>query len=248
MSKLHELLAVEGDLEGTAKKILEETQVTFEKKAGHFFGSHKRLEMFDSEAVGAPDEYQELTETVHSKLEYTSEHFVRYLDAVLQKEATNQIAVADLVVDGVTIATNLPATFLLGLESKLKQLRKVYEAMPTLAPGKKWELDPSRGEHIYVTAMPDEKLKTAKTFRHKVLYDATEHHPAQIEKWEETENVGKYVTTVWSGMITPAEKSTLLGRLDKLLREVKKARQRANSTKVLKRTIGKELFAFINGE
>lgn len=250
MAKLHELLAVEGDLEGTYKKILEETTTTFAKKPGLFFGFSKELEMFADSAGGleTPNEYQELTDTVHSKLEYTASSVKRYFDAVLQKEMTNQTARADLVVDGKVIADLLPATFLLGLETKLKALRKVYEAIPTLAPGKKWVPDPTKGEHVYLTDRPDEKFKTAKTFKHKVLYEATDKHPAQIEKWEETENVGKYVTTTWSGMLTSAEKSEMIGRLDKLLRAVKKARQRANTAEVVKGSIGDKLFAFINNK
>lgn len=250
MSKLHELLAVEGDLEGTFKKIIDETAAVFEKKPALFSGFTKHLEMFSENdpLASTPDEVQELTTTVPDRLDYTADHVIRYFDAVLQKEATNQTARADIVVDGVTIAKDLPATFLLGLEAKLKHLRKIYDAAPTLAPGKKWNRNAELGKHVYVCERPEERFKTAKTFQHKVLYDATEHHPAQIEKWEETENVGKYITTHISGMISPAEKSALIGRLDKLIRAVKKARQRANSVDVQKRTIGKELFAYIRGE
>lgn len=246
MSKLHELLAVEGDLEGTYKKVLEEAKVTFGKKAAHFFGRHKKLEMFDENAPRPPDEFQEMVTTVHDKLEYVGEHIIRYFDAVLQKERTNQAATGDIIIDGNVIAKNLPATFLLGLETRLKLIRSMYETTPTLPPGDKWIPDPNRGKHVFVMANPDEKFKTAKTFKHKILYDATDKHPAQIEKWEEVENVGKYSTETWSGLISTAEKSVLLGRIDKLIRAVKKARQRANTQEVIEITIGKELFDFIH--
>ena len=141
MPKLHELLAVEGDLEGTYKKIVDEAKVTFDKKGAHFFGVHRRLEMFDEDLPKAPDEHQEMVTTVHDKLEYVNEHVVRYFDAVLQKERTNQDAKADIVVDGVSLAKDLPATFLLGLENKLKNVRSLFQAIPTLPPGRKWEKD-----------------------------------------------------------------------------------------------------------
>ena len=48
-------------------------------------------------------------------------------------------------------------------------------------------------------------------------------------------------------MISPAEKSAILGRLDKLTRAVKKARQKANTAEVTKVTIGEELFKYIHG-
>ena len=49
MAKLHEILAVEGDLEATAKKIINEAINTFSKKADHFIEAHRSLKMFDEE-------------------------------------------------------------------------------------------------------------------------------------------------------------------------------------------------------
>jgi hypothetical protein len=249
MSKLHEVLAVEGDLKGTHDKILQEGIATFTKKIDHFTGHHKTLQLFRDEDQGmeTPDEFKELTTTVHDKLKYIFQPIVKYWDVCLQKETTNQQAKADLVVDNVTIGKDLPATFLLGMETKLKQLRMVVETIPTLQPGIKWTLDPDRGEHVYKAEHDEKKYKTAKTMRHKVLYEATDHHPAQIDKWEDTENVGLYITTRWSGMISPAEKSNILSRIDKLIRAVKKARQKANNVDVVKINVGKEMIDYIMG-
>ena len=247
MPKLHELLAVESDLEGTYKNILSETTNTFSKKPHLFLGAEKRLEMFDDKAEAQPVQRQEMTETVKGKLDYQSESIVRYLDAVLQKERTNQDAKANLEIDDLVIAEDIPATFLLGLETKLKHVRSVYMAIPTLPPNIKWEKDENIGEDVYRRVHPEETFKTAKTFKHKVLYEATDKHPAQIEKWEENVDVGRYTTASWNGFISPTEKSVLLGRIDKLLRAVKKARQRANTQEVAKDEIGSALFNYING-
>ena len=192
-----------------------------------------------------PEEQQELDCTVKDKMDYMAGHIVRYFDAILQKEKTNQSAVADLIVDGVVIAEKLPATFLLGLEKRLKLVREVYKQIPTLPLGKKWLEDSTMGQGVYLCHTPDEKFKTRKVFRFNVLYEATPEHPAQIEKWEEQENVGKYVTVTWSGMITSAKKSSILGRVDKLIRATKKARQRANAAEVVELSVGKEIFDYI---
>jgi hypothetical protein len=247
MSKLHELLSVEGDLEGEYKKILDETKNTFSKKEDHFFGFVRKLVMFDENAPETPDEHKEMVTTVHDKLEYSKDAITRYIDAVLQKESTNQIAVADLVIDGMTIAVGLPATFLLGLETKLKHIREMYETIPTIPPGIKWEHDPTKGDHVYSMTYPEVKFKTEKIFKVQVLYEATDKHPAQVEKIPETKDVGRYEKYTWSGMMSPAEKSMVLGRIDKLIRAVKKARQRANSAEVMDRSIGEDLFRYING-
>lgn len=249
MGQLHELLAVEGDIEGIAKKIIEETVKVFSDKPALFIGFNRHLEMFaedDSENHQGIEDHQEITETVSNKLDYMSDHVKRYFDSLLQKELTNQTAKADLIVDGLIIAKDLPATFLLGLESRLKNLRRVYEAIPTLAPGIKWLPDETKGQNIWAADRPEERYKTAKAFKSQVLVEATEHHPAQVEKWEETVNVGKYVNKRWCGMLSPAQKSMMLARIDKLIRAVKKGRQRANKAEVEVRNIGAELFAFIH--
>lgn len=247
-SVLHELLAVEGDLDGAHKKILEETKITFTKRSDHFMGQHRKLEMFVDDGINYPEEHKAIDTTVQAKLDHMKKTEVRYFDAMLQKEATNQAATADLVVDGVVIGAGLPATFLLGMETRLKHLRAAYEVIPTLQPGVEWVLDESQGAGVYKTDKPAEKLKTETVIEAVVLYEATKEHPAQIKEVSNVKNVGKYVQTIWSGMITPAEKSALLGRIDKLIRAFKQARQRANTTEVVKRSIGAELFAFIDSK
>jgi len=245
MSRLHQVLAVEADLEGKYRRICEETIKTF-GKSEMFRGSHRKLVSFAENAPEWPEENSELTTTVDERLEYTAGPIVSYFDALLQKEATNQDAVADLVVNGVLIGTALPATFLLGLESRLKYVRKVYESIPTLAVGTKWELAPEKGKDIYAMTYPEEKLKSELTFKSQVLVEPTEHHPAQIEKWQEQMPVGKFVKNVWCGMITSSQKSALLQNIDDLLKGVKMARQQANSVEVKKLSIGAGIVSFIN--
>ncbi len=247
MSKLHELLAVEGDLEGTYKKILEETKVNFSKHPDRYFGFHERTELFDETAPQEADSHKELDDTVPSKLGYTEGSIVRYLDAVLQKERTNQDARADLTVDGVIIAKDVPATVLISLETKLKTIRSIYETIPNIQPVIKWERDETQGSDVYRRAHHQEKFRTKKNMKNHVVAEATKEHPAQVQVYNEDEKIARIVTDTWCGMISPAEKSALLGRVDKLIRGVKRSRQKANTTEVVKITIGKELFTYING-
>ena len=245
LAKLHELLAVEGDLEGEKTKILEEAKVSFTKKPELFTGFNKGLRMFDdSRSNENAEESRKVDSTIKEKLEYVKTSVVRYWDACLQKEATNQLAKSDIEVNGVTIAKDVPATFLLKLESELKKYREILETVPTHASGHEWTASPDLGEGIY-SAKKDDSFKTEKKPVHKVLYEATDKHPAQIEKWTEDVKVGKYEHRLFSGMVSPAEKSLMIGKVDKLLRAVKQARQRANTQEVDKRTIGEEVFAYL---
>jgi len=247
-SKLHQVLAVEGDLEGTFKKVTNEAVATFQKHPDMFRGSTQILTHSDeSRKIEDKTSHVKLETTVADKLNYVAEHGITYIDANLQKEATNQHAVADLIIDGKVIATSLPATFLLGLEKKLQTIHKMAMSIPTLAKGIHWEKDKTAGDNVYRTKHATEKTRTAKSFQHKVLVEATDKFPAQIKEWEEQMPIGKFVDTMESGMLSTAEKSNLLARIDKLYYATKKARQKANETVVIDKTVGKEIFSFILG-
>lgn len=251
MAKLHEILAVEQGLQTAARKINEETIRTFDKKDEHFVETTRTVTHFAEEDQKLDtSESKAMVTTVFDKLLYTVGSNVRALDAYLQKEATNQKAVADIVIDDKVLATAVPATVLLGLETKIAELRAVYEKIPTLAPGPTWEVDRDRRKTggVYRSESPDVTFRTKRTVKPVVMAPATEHHPAQVQAISEDVPVARITTQHWSGMITSAQKSDLLGRIDRLLRAVKRARQRANSTEVEKRHIGKVLFDFLHGD
>lgn len=252
MSHLHEVLAVDKELEAIAWKVFEEGVNTFTKKTEHFLGSDKRYEMFDEgrqkEAEGLR-EHREVTTTVPDKLFYVTGHFVRFLDALAQKETTNQEARADVLLpDGNVLLADVPATLLLALENKLAKLRALYENLPTLQPGVKWAEDTQMGKYIYKAEGDIVKHKTEKVLQFKIMVNPTDKHPAQVEKWFEDKPIGQSITAHWSGMISPAQKSNLLARIDILLHAVKKARMRANETEVVKINIGERLFNYLHAE
>ena len=115
----------------------------------------------------------------------------------------NTNTVPDIIINAKILVKEVPSTTLLGLESKIKQWREVLDSVPTLPPGTAWERDDKIGKDVYRRKHPEEKFRTAKTFKHTVLVPPTDKHPAQIEKWQEDVNVGKYITESWSGMLTP---------------------------------------------
>jgi hypothetical protein len=250
MGKLHEVLAVSSDLETVASKVLEEGVDTFKKRTDHFLGNLKRLEMFDEARKveeAAFNESKEIVTTVQDKLNYVSANLIKFLDVVAQKETANQDAKADVVLeDGTKILEGVPATLLLALESKLAKFRALYEAIPTLQPGVKWIPEPDKGEGVYRADQDEIRHKTEKVVMHKVLYDATDKHPAQIKEWSEDRPIGQFVNVKWSGMITPARKSVMLSRIDELIKSVKKARTRANEQEVKSVDVGKRLFNYIH--
>jgi len=247
MGKLHEVLAVETDLKATADKLLKEALHTLKDKATHFEASEVRFHPDEETSLVEAPEVKPMVDTVRSKIKFVTEPYAKYIDAVFQKEATNQIAKADLELsdeDGekVTIAKDVPATVLLGLETRLKEVRALYESAPTLAPGENWQKDAQTG-HYKATS---ERIRTAKVTEPLVVVPATKEHPAQVATVSKDVRKGRVVTTKESSFLTSAEKSELLGRVDTLIRAVKRARMRANSAEVVGGKIGKKIFDFIH--
>lgn len=249
--KLHELLAVLTSIDEEARKIVDETKVTFTKKAHLFVGQSRRLTMFSESRAGENTiENKDVDETVMGKLGYMMKSLVRSINAAATREQTNAIASAEVMIDGQSLfGRALPATALLMLEDKLRQIRSVVELVPTLEPGISWIPDPQFQDGRYCSAVPEISFREEKEVQHKILTEAIVRDgvgiPAQIEKWTANIRVGRYEAIKKSGTISPAQKSDILGRVDKLLRAVKSARARANATEIEDVKIGATIADFI---
>lgn len=245
MGKLHELLAVESSLEKTTRKLCDESKRTLDKE-NLFAGQTRRLEMLDVEqsAYNMKDT-QELTSTVDENLNYTFAELAKYWDVVYQKDLGNQKALGNIVVNGRELAADIPATTLLGLESKLVKVREVLEKAHTLAPGIKWIPDTQERAGVWVAAEDQIQFKTEKETEFKIAAPATKEHPAQVRELSRTRNTGKFTTTKQSGLLTPLEKAERIQRVDTLINAVKRARNRANDVEVENNKIGAALIGYI---
>ena len=247
MGKLYEVLAVEGDAQSRAVKLLAETKATFANKENLFKGKSRKLSLFDQapereveiKALEAKDSTNIKVEaTVPDSLNYLANVQADYWDVMYQKEATNQLAKADVIaVDGSILLTGVPVTFLLCMENRLKDLRPVLEAIPTLAPGVSWSADDAYGAYI-CKAPETSDVKTKEDVDHRVIVPVTGNVPAQVATIKVTTNIGKYTTNEWSGLISSAQKAHLLADFDALYGAIKQARQRANAAEVVTDKVG----------
>jgi hypothetical protein len=249
MGKHYETLAALKDRERTEDLIVKESLVTFTKKTDHFTGGTRTLRMFDAareHEEAAAKEVRTLTTTVDEKLEHTNASQAIYLDALGSKERTNQLAKADVIVDGKVLMTGVPAPLLLAYEKYFAMRRDLYAVIPTLSPGIKWILDTQERPGVYKAEEDIVKHKTEKIPMHKVLVEPTKEHRAELEKWFADVPVGDFVETRQSGMWTPAKKAEVLGRYDRLVVALKEARSRANDLPALESIDGKAAFDFLN--
>lgn len=247
MAKLHEILAVEGDLRSTADVVLKEGAGTFEKRPTHFLQTETGTKHFsESEQTLDTTEHKQLVTTVAAQLTHIGGIVTRYYDAYLQKEATNQTARGTVEINGKAFLEDVPVVVLLGMEQRLKELRDVYEKIPTLQPGPTWEPDPTMPHGVYRSRYPEERFITKKTKRAFVMYEATDKHPAQVQALDEDVPVAKRTVTQWSSMLSIHDKSLLIDRVDALIQAFKTARMRANEAELIRREMGKRLFAYLH--
>lgn len=253
MSVLHEILAVERHTSEQANTLLDETVKKF-GKSEYYNGYISDLQMInetpESVAIAkAAREERPLITTVFETLEYALDAWAKAEDVIFQKNVTNTVANSDLIFRGTVLATEVPVDELMGLENRLKKLREVMTRIPTLDNSKKWVEDNTHAlRGVFATPEPTVTTKTEKTTKAVVLYEATEHHPAQVKEVSTDVVVGNYHRSFTSGCATSRQKANVLSLLDELMAEVKKARMRANSTQVVNAKIGESITKLILDE
>jgi len=245
MAKMHELLAVEPDAITVADKMINEALGTFSKKPDHFKGQAARTTYLLEERQNENySDSKELVSTVDAKLDHTTKAMIRLFDVLAQRDATNQTTKADVVLDGKVIAKDLPGTFLLSMEQRLKQFRPLLEAVPTLDPAIAWAEDKDKG--VGVWRSPEQTaFRTEKVLDVLTLSPATDKHPAQVKEYTIDKRVARVDTVHYAGAWSTARKAEVLNRLDKLSAAIKQARMRANMGEVVDVHPGKSLLDYV---
>src|SRR5688572_2648958 len=99
----------------------------------------------------------------------------RLFDVILTKDVANGVAKADIVVDGTSIATDVPVTYLLFMEKQLTDLHTFVTKLPVLDAAESWAFD--EATDAYATP-PTQTTRSKKVPRNHVKAEATEKHPA----------------------------------------------------------------------
>lgn len=247
-TKLHELLAAESSLETQAAKVRTDLAETFQKKR-HLF--EEKRTTFQSAEEGRPaviEAQSNIQSSVSQELNWVSGHLTKALDASYQVAEANTKARADVVLDdeaATVLLKDIPAIALLELEKRLSEIRELLSTVPTLDPAKSFEADTHKGEGVF-KAREVTKNRTKKDVKVIVKYPATEQHPAQTELVAEDKVIGTISEQEWSSMFTPAQKSEVLDRAERLIRAVRRARSRANDTEAdTTKRIAAKMFGFI---
>lgn len=241
MPKLSQILAAE-----KSQKSLAYAEITKAHKAHQkptlFEGFFKTYAPIDEDGDPLPPEVKRVQQRFAEAFRVYRKHIGKTIDNTGTKDYTNCRARADVVVDGEVIIPQAPVPFLLYMEKQLNDLRKFVDTIPTLDPSEQWTWD----EHQSLfKSQPTQNRRTKKVEKPVVLYDATEHHPAQCQMVTEDVPVGTWTTVRMSGAIPLPNQEALIERIDRLTEAVKYAREEANAIEADEQDLAGRVFGWI---
>lgn len=246
MAKLHELLATDSSTKGQAQKTRTDLQHSFEKRR-HLFSEKLVTHKYESDRADEIKDQSTIQSTILKEVDWITNIITKAIDVSFAIDIANTHANADIVLeDGSILAKEVPATALLQLEKRLREVNEFVKAIPTLDPAKGFERDTTREPGVY-KAREVVKPRTEKVEEWIIVVPVTPQHPAQTQKITKDVRIGTIQELEWSSLITPAVKAEILERGESLLRAVSQARSRANDqdldTKAHK--IGKSLLDYV---
>lgn len=212
MNKLNKVLAVERAIKpGIYARFTEIHKATQRVGAMDGFEKTYRPAKEDAEARQFPAESKKAEFSIAEVFEEVAKSLSELFDITAAKDWANCSAKGDIIVDGVTLLTQVPATHLLFLDKQLSDIRKFIASVVELDPATSWDLDANT--QLYKAA-PTDTLKTEKVPEVLTLAQATDKHPAQAQVYNKDVVVGTWTTIKYSGAMPKSLKKDLLIRLD----------------------------------
>lgn len=243
MAKLNQIIAVCNGKKSRATKEFSEIHKELQK-SDLLHGISRTYQPAEENGEQLPPESKQVQVKVTDRIRQLGEVLTDLMDVVLTQDAANCQASADLVVDGKTLAKDVPVTNLLFLEKQLVDLHTFIDKLPTLDSAEEWTFD--KNKDFYATP-PTRTVRTRKVSKPIVLHPPTKEHPAQTQLVQEDITAGHWATVKFSGAIPVKDRNQMLARVDKLSEAVKFAREQANSIEVKDRKIGKVLLEYLFG-
>jgi hypothetical protein len=243
VAKLNQIIAVEKGVKSKSFADLTDAHQAVQKSAP-LAGISRVYQPKDEEGEQLPPESTRVQLKTEDILREVAETLTRLFDVTATKDWSNLTARADVTVDELTIARDVPVTYLLFLEKQLTDLHTFVKKLPVLDAAESWVRDDSTDSW---KTEPVRTIRTKKVPRNHVKAEATEKHPAQVDVYYEDVAVGYWTTVKFSGALPAKRVNDLLDRVLKLQTAVKFAREEANSVDVLDQKVGATVFGYLFG-
>jgi len=244
MARLNQIIAVEKSVKGQSFQDLTEAHHQLQKPT-LLAGIARTYRPKDEEGEELPPESTRVQLKAEEVIRQVTASLTKLFDVTATKDWTNCNAKADVVVDGRTLLTQVPATYLLFLEKQLVDLHTFVKKLPTLDAAETWNYDQSAD--AFATE-PVQTLRTKKVPRNHVKAEATDKHPAQVDVYYEDITVGYWRTVKFSGALPARRVNEMLARVERLQEAVKFAREEANNHEAEEQKVAEPIFSYIFGE
>lgn len=241
MARLNQIIAVEKGVKSKSFADLTEAHHALQKTAP-LSGIARTYQPKDEEGEQLPPESTRVQIKGEDILRQVATTLTRLFDVTATKDWTNCVARADVVVEGRTIATQVPVSYLLFLEKQLVDLHTFVKKLPVLDAAESWMRDDSTDSW---RTDPVRTNRTKKVPRNHVKAEATEKHPAQVEVYYEDIAVGYWTTVKFSGALPAKRVNEILDRVVALQNAVKFAREEANNTEAVDQQVGAAVFGYL---
>jgi hypothetical protein len=260
--KLNVLLAKTDHLSASYKKGITEYVKFFKDKQAAFKGEKKTYTPAEGTIdVPANRKNELVVTTVDEKLEYLVESSTDYINAKFSQEATNSsgLAVADLTVDGIVIASNLTSLELLSLKTLLENgdLESMYASIPVRSDAEIWSLTSNEmyasRAGIFETELVNSTNKTT-TKTNYILPDPNiaalaenGKYTPSIAQTDVVQILGEQTLQRFSGEYTHRQRAEILKNRTKLLTATIEALKIANDTEAKTSTLtATTIFGFLH--
>lgn len=244
MPKLNQINAIVSGRKGDAEKAVTEIYKVIQKD--QLFAGRERTYRPLDEVNGQklPAESQRVQQRADDLVRQARDKWTDLWNLILTQDVGNQLAKADVVVDGQVILPQVPVTFLLFLDKQVNDLETFVSKLPTPDPAEEWTHDPNTG---LLRGKANESLRTSKEPTVIVKYEATKEHPAQTELFTKDVPVGTWTQILYSGCIPADRKNAILARVRKLQDAIKLAKEQANLLEVERQKAAEPVFNFVFG-
>lgn len=242
MAKLAQVIAIEKDIKAKSYSIMTEKNKIV-MKADLFTGFQNNYEPIADDGEQLPPESKRVQHQMNDVVRDVERALTKVISITARKDWSNCQAVANIVVDGNTLVTDVPVTHLLFLEKQMNDLRTLIENAPVLDFAEEWTFDSNSGLHRSAVRRTH---RTKKVQEGIVLYPHSVEHPAQTQLITKDVLAGHWVKTQHSGAMAAPKKRDLLERITKLAQAIKEAREAANAIdEIQPPDVAKSLFDYL---
>jgi hypothetical protein len=240
--RLNQAIALEKGAKARSHEASTKAYQTFQKPQ-LFTGFTKRYSPLDENGIKKPDEGNKVQYSAEDMLADAAKGMTELFDVSLTKDMGNQLAVADVVVNGQKLLERVPVTTLLFLEKKLVDIHTMVKAIPTLDTGENWT-GSRNADGLYETHSTE--TQSFENYDEPVvIVPPTHEHPAQVVNVKKQRVLGTWRTVKFSGAVPATRVRQLLERVEALQKAVKLAREQCNMTEVSMQDLGSKVFSFL---